>query len=326
MEPAINSQIPQIHDPAKEQRLKNIISDISDNKCHEIVMNRSVYEKSGESLYFNKNDVPPMFAADAMVKWGKGVVLSNLDLGECDTNLIHNLCLCLESNSTLEKLIICDDPTISNGKLANIQEISEAISKNKSLKNLFLSNNNLGNADPKIIELFFGTIIKNESLLELILENNNLSNGNAKSIELIFEAINKNQTILSLNLGNNNLGGGSQELIQVIFDLISKNESIQELTLERNNLGKGITKNIEMIFDAVNKNGKITSLQLKNNNLGDGDEKIVDLIFDLISKNEKIDYLELNGNNWIRGTVQMGKLFETKSKRSEIYWSVNLNF
>ena len=342
-------------DPAKQQRLKKIISDISNNKCYPIVYNRSEWFRSGANLFFNQNDVPSKYDGDEIINNSNGVVISNMDLGlegEFEADMIKNLCLCLESNTSIKFLGITDDSTISNGSITNIQKIAGAISKNQNITTLYLQNNNLGignqknielmfesisknqnittlylqnndfgNGNQMNIELMFESISKNQNITMLYLQNNNLGNGNQKNIELMFESISKNLNITTLYLQNNNLGNGNQKDIELMFEYISKNQNITWLYLQNNYLGNGDQKNMELMFESISKNQNITWLYLQNNDLGNGNQKNIELIFESISKNQNITTLYLQNNNWKEGSKQMRIMEETKKKRNYDYFN-----
>ena len=151
----LNLKPPTVQDQIKLKKLNQIISHLQNNKNYTIVYSNTEWsERSGKTIYFNKDDIPLKYADDQMITVSEvGVVLSDLDLGIYDIEIIRKLGNAVSSNKTIQSLIIQDDETITNGHFENIQELSQAIevifNSICSFTSLILHNNNLGSATLK---------------------------------------------------------------------------------------------------------------------------------------------------------------------------------
>ena len=163
-------------------KLNQIISHLQKNLSYTIVWNYTEYsQRSGNCKYYHKDDFPLQYAKDEMLDVSNGGVnFSDLDLGICDINKIINLGNAVSYNKTIQRLIIQDDETITNGNLENIKELSQAISQNQSIARLDLTNINLGGGNIDHIKVIFNSISSSsnfKNLSTLGLASNNLAGG-----------------------------------------------------------------------------------------------------------------------------------------------------
>lgn len=192
-------------------------------------------------------------------------------------------------------------------KTMDIQLLGEVISANKSIKVLYIFNEDMAEKD--ILDLH---LEKNSSLERLTIASGNLTGEN------IFNILKENASLKSLTIENNlHLAGAALE------EFLKKNKTLTELDLRAgyNNLrmckylmdGLKTNKTLRKIFFSLENQIHSTVIKflkdLKNNtvltHLGVGDmqncgkemqyfedERVVDVVFDVLKTNKTLRYIE----------------------------------
>ncbi|XP_067916037.1 NACHT, LRR and PYD domains-containing protein 12-like isoform X4 [Heterodontus francisci] len=166
-----------------------------------------------------------------------------------------------------------------------IEDLASALSTNRSLTDLDLSDNNLGDSGVKLrSEALRNTDCK---IQKLWLGGNNLSDS---CIEDLASALSTNRSLTDLDLSGNNLGDSGVKLLSEA--LKNPDCKIQELWLVGNNL---TTSCIDDLASALSTNRSLTDLNLNYNELGDSGVKLLSEA--LRNPDCKIQKLWLVGNN-----------------------------
>ncbi|XP_067882422.1 NACHT, LRR and PYD domains-containing protein 3-like [Heterodontus francisci] len=140
-----------------------------------------------------------------------------------------------------------------------IEDLASTLSTNRSLTDLDLNFNKLGDSG---VKLPFDALRNPDCKIQkLKLVENNLT---ASCIEDLASALSTNRSLTDLNLNYNKLGDSGVNLLSEA--LRNPDCKIQKLWLGRNNLSDSC---IEDLASALNTNRSLTDLDLNNNKLGD---------------------------------------------------------
>ncbi|XP_072894618.1 ribonuclease inhibitor-like [Hemitrygon akajei] len=145
------------------------------------------------------------------------------------------------------------------------KELTSALNTNRSLTELLLSENDLGDSGVKLVS----AALRNPEckIRRLGLERVVLTDSGAEDLA---SALRTNPSLMELYLGDNKLGDTGVKLMSV--GLRNPECKIQKLRLER----IGLTESgAEDLASALNTNPSLTELQLSDNELGDSGVKLV---------------------------------------------------
>ncbi|XP_072109319.1 NACHT, LRR and PYD domains-containing protein 3-like isoform X1 [Mobula birostris] len=158
-----------------------------------------------------------------------------------------------------------------------IEDLAAALSENRSLLVLELSNNKLGNSGIK----YLSVALKNPGckIKKLSLKANGLT---AACVEDLFSALSINQSLTTVSLGSNKLGdAGVHQLPKCL-------RNVEELELDDNNLSACCTEDLASTLSTYQ---SLRALNLSNNNLGDSGMK---RLFAALTKvNQNLEELRL---------------------------------
>ncbi|XP_067916072.1 NACHT, LRR and PYD domains-containing protein 12-like isoform X4 [Heterodontus francisci] len=165
-----------------------------------------------------------------------------------------------------------------------IKDLASALNTNRSLTELDLSCNKLGDSGVKLLSEALRS--PDCKIQELWLVENNLT---ASCIEDLASALNTNRSLTDLDLNYNELGGSGVKLLSEA--LRNPDCKIQKLGLVENNLSDSC---IEDLASALSSNRSLTDLDLSYNKLGDSGVKL--LSEGLRNPDCKIQKLQLENN------------------------------
>jgi Ran GTPase-activating protein (RanGAP) involved in mRNA processing and transport len=164
-------------------------------------------------------------------------------------------------------MVLCNTPSLHSlllgeGTLgsAGLAELAPALYRNKSIKVLNMSRNNLN--DMESAELLRDIIRRNKTMTTLDLSGNNFSAGGV--VACIAEGLDNNSTLLKIDLTRCQLGDDGVSILAQTLG--SRNTTLQKLTLDGNNI---TSTGVGMLLDSMEHNSHhITDLDLRFNNIG----------------------------------------------------------
>ena len=136
--------------------------------------------------------------------------------------------------------------------------LAKALSINKTLQTLILSNNQLGDDGAKEISKALPT---NTTLQTLVLSSNQIGDDGAKVLAVALET---STTLQTLNLENNQIGAGGAKALAVALKIST---TLQTLHLENNKIG---TEGAKALAQALKTNATLKKLYLEYNQSGAG--------------------------------------------------------
>ena len=315
--------------------------------CKLKVLNLNHNNMTGEvseslaSVIKNNSGLEELGLSDNDLKASSAVILQALK-GSCKLKAINlnnnnttgevaeDLASVIKNNSSLEELgLSCNDLKLSsvvilqalkeNCKLKTLNlncnhmtaEVAEhlvnVIKNNKSLKRLYLFNNDLktsaigilqalkANHKLRVLDLSsnnttgqvakdLASVIKNNCNIEQLgLANNNLKLSSA----VIFQALKEIHRLKFLHLSSNNMTG---EVVEDLVSVIKNNPDLEELYLSDNDLNASAG----IILQALAENCKLKVLDLNNNNMTG---EVAEDLANVIKNNFNLEQLGLANNN-----------------------------
>ncbi|XP_072894038.1 ribonuclease inhibitor-like [Hemitrygon akajei] len=199
---------------------------------------------------------------DLVMEKGTGaqrVILGRNELGDSGMKPVSAALNNLECK--IEKLRLSQVGVTDSGA----KELTSALNTNRSLTELLLSENDLGDSGVKLVS----AALRNPEckIRRLGLERVVLTDSGAEDLA---SALRTNPSLMELYLGDNKLGDTGVKLMSV--GLRNPECKIQKLRLER----IGLTESgAEDLASALNTNPSLTELQLSDNELGDSGVKLV---------------------------------------------------
>ena len=211
-----------------------------------------------------------------------GAIRSNISLDGIwlsDNCLGSSTAIVVNALKGLSTLKILDLNNNKNRSKELAPAIASVVSKNKSLKILSLSGNNLGDDG---IATIARSLCKHVRLKILCLQNNNMTE---KSAESLASVISSNTKLKELYLGNNNLQLGTIK-IAISLQTIS---TLKVLDLTNNSMTEQVTKELSV---AIGNNPSLENICLRGNCLGSSAIMIVSVL----KKLSTIKVLDLSDN------------------------------
>jgi len=182
---------------------------------------------------------------DELIKQ-KDVKLSNKGSQDDALDVLYKV---IEQSTVLEILWLSYNKlTLADGKLAS------AIAKSKTIKELFLSDNNISDEGTKYLA---DSLKKNNSLQILYLHNNNIGDDGAKYIA---DMLIVNKSLQKIDLSYNNV---SDKGAEYLVDALNKSD-IRAIYLQHNKIGN---QGAEKFADALKSNHSIETLDLSYNKI-----------------------------------------------------------
>jgi len=199
--------------------------------------------------------------------------LKELNLANCEINNVKFISELLKKNETLTKLNLSSanyyraNQVKEEGAIA----ISEALTINKVLKELYISYSEIGDNGAIAV----GAMLKvNKALITLDISANEIK---AEGVKAIGEALETNTTLVNLNMRFNEV----KESVKFIGKALKVNRSLEELNLYDTKI-----EDVECIIDALKINNTLTRLQIECYEITDQGKK---LLRDVKKYNPKID-------------------------------------
>ena len=125
----------------------------------------------------------------------------------------------------------------------NINLIFEGLGKNKKIKILDLSKNEIGNY-PEQFEGIISCLKNNKTLNELILDSNYLDD---ETLKMIINALKENKNLSSISLNENQF---SKKVVSELFSVINQNFFIKKCNLEQCGLPDDYLKSLKNALES----------------------------------------------------------------------------
>ncbi|XP_078060382.1 NACHT, LRR and PYD domains-containing protein 3-like isoform X2 [Mustelus asterias] len=192
------------------------------------------------------------------------------------------------------------------------EDLASALSTNRSLIDLDLGGNKLGDSGVKLMSV----ALRNPDckIQKLDLSGNDLTDSCAEDLA---SALSTNRSLIDLNLGDNKLGDSGVKLLSVA--LRNPDCKIQKLDLRGNDLTDSCA---EDLASALSTNRSLIDLNLGGNNLGDSGVKLLSVA--LRNPDCKIQKLHLSGNDLTDSCAEdLASALSTNRSLIDLYLSSN---
>ena len=201
------------------------------------------------------------------------------------------LAFVVSHNKTLEELYLSGN-NLGEGLLS----VMKALQHIKSLKKLSLSNNNISKGVSDELAL---AIKVNKYLEEIELFASNLKS----SAILVLRSLTTISTLKNLNINNNHI---TEEAAEALASVILNNTGLEEIDISNNNLGEGTLK----VAKALQRITSLRSLDFGNNNISKAAAGDLALA---IKSNKHLEKLCLHDNNLHSSAIDILKSLSTIS-------------
>ncbi|KAN0023725.1 hypothetical protein ACTFIV_008112 [Dictyostelium citrinum] len=261
------------------------------------------------SLSLSKSNIIPLFFKIQNFENIKHIEILNVDAPDVVTKVICNILIDPNINSTIKQLKSID-LSLSNLSNTHIHYILNALKINKSVEDINLEGNQLGDQSIYDLSCF---LLNNNTIKYLDLQNCDSKNG----LACIGMLLSKNKSIISLNWSNND----SNNSIDFLCHGLKLNNTLTTLSLSGCNIDE---LGAICLGEVFKNNNSIKYIDLSTNQIGDyGAISLANRL----RNHPTIKYLDISCNNISEGRVEeISNILQSNQtlKKLKIYQDINI--